>query len=97
MDPFHERLARVALEVAASYGFALAGGDAVQAHRLLDRLSADVDLFAEASAPFDFSKAVDAVIAAYRRDGLQADSEVRRSTFTRLSVSSGAERAKVEL
>jgi len=31
MDPFHERLARVALEVAATYGFALAGGYAVQA------------------------------------------------------------------
>ena len=31
MDPFHERLARVALEVAATYGFALAGGYAIQA------------------------------------------------------------------
>lgn len=37
MDPFHERLARVALDVAASYGFALAGGYAVQAHGFLDR------------------------------------------------------------
>jgi hypothetical protein len=37
MDPFHERLARVALEVTASYGFALAGGYAVQAHGFLDR------------------------------------------------------------
>jgi len=97
MDPFHERLARVALDVAASYGFALAGGYAVQAHGFLDRPSADVDLFAEASAHFDFSQAVDAVIAAYRRDGLEADAEVRSSTFARLSVSSGEERAKVEL
>jgi nucleotidyltransferase AbiEii toxin of type IV toxin-antitoxin system len=55
------------------------------------------DLFAEASAQFDFSQAVDAVIAAYRRDGLQTAAEVRSSTFARLSVSSGAERAKVEL
>jgi hypothetical protein len=61
MDPFHERLARVALDVTASYGFALAGGYAVQAHGFLDRPSADVDLFAEASAQFDFSQAVDAV------------------------------------
>ena len=91
MDPFHERLARVALDVAASYGFALAGGYAVQAHGFLDRPSADVDLFAEASAQFDFSQAVDAVIAAYRRDGLEADAEVRSSTFARLSVSSGEE------
>lgn len=97
MDPFHERLARVALDVAASYGFALAGGYAVQAHGFLDRPSADVDLFAEASAQFDFSEAVDAVIVAYRRDGLEADAEVRSSTFARLSVSGGEERAKVEL
>ena len=97
MDPFHERLARVALDVAASYGFALAGGYAVQAHGFLDRPSADVDLFAEASAQFDFSRAVDAVIAAYRRDGLETDAEVQSSSFTRLNVSSGKERAKVEL
>lgn len=56
-----------------------------------------MDLFTEASAQFDFSQAVDAVIAAYRRDGLQADAEVRRSTFARLSVSSSTENAKVEL
>jgi Nucleotidyl transferase AbiEii toxin, Type IV TA system len=90
MDPFHERLARVALDVAASYGFALAGGYAVQAHGFLDRPSADVDLFAEASAQFDFSEAVNAVIAAYRRDGLEADAEVRSSFilghYLRISV-----------
>lgn len=97
MDPFHERLARVALDAAASYGFALAGGYAVQAHGFLDRPSADVDLFAEAGAQFDFSQAVDAVIAAYRRDGLEADAEVQSSSFARLSVSSGKEHAKVEL
>ncbi len=62
MDPFHERLARVALDVAASYGFTLAGGYAVQAHGFLDRPSADVDLFAEASAdPAWFAEALNAV------------------------------------
>jgi len=37
MDPFHQRLAQVALEVAAQYGFCLAGGYAVQAHGFVDR------------------------------------------------------------
>ena len=97
MDPFHERLARVALEVAASYGFALAGGYAVQAHGFLDRPSADVDLFAEASAQFNFVEAVDAVIAAYQRDGLDARTEASSSSFARLSVSTGEEEARVEL
>lgn len=39
MDPFHERLARVALGAAASYGFCLAGGCAVQAHGFVERVS----------------------------------------------------------
>jgi hypothetical protein len=91
---FHERLARVALDVAASYGFAPAGGYAVQAHGFLDRPSADMDLFAEASAQFDFSQAVDTVISAHRRDGLHADADVRSSTFARLSVSSGEDVAE---
>ncbi len=97
MDLFHERLARVALQVAASYGFALAGGYAIQAHGFLDRPSADVDLFAEASARINFPEAVDAVIAAYQRDGLETRTEARSSSFARLSVSSGEEQARVEL
>jgi hypothetical protein len=64
MDPFHERLARVALDAIGSFGFALAGGYAVQAHGFLDRMSADVDLFAQASAGADVTQAVDVVIAA---------------------------------
>lgn len=50
MDPFHQRLARVALDAAARYGFCLAGGYAVQAHGFVDRVSKDVDLFTTAWA-----------------------------------------------
>ncbi len=73
MDPFHERLARVALRAAGRYGFALAGGYAIQAHGFLDRLSADVDLFAPSSVEADFTTAVDAVIQEFGRDGLAVD------------------------
>lgn len=45
MHAFHERLARTALGAAGQYGFALAGGYAVQAAGLLQRPSEDVDLF----------------------------------------------------
>jgi len=96
MDPFHEQLARVALDAAGSFGFALAGGYAVQAHGFLDRMSADVDLFAEASAESDIAQALDAVIAAYQREGLQVETEVRSASFARLEVRSVAESAKVE-
>jgi hypothetical protein len=54
MDPFHERLARVALAAAEPYGFALAGGYAVQAHGFLVRPSADADIFTTARAEKDF-------------------------------------------
>jgi hypothetical protein len=97
VDPFHERLARIALGAAGVYGFALAGGYAVQAHGFLDRPSSDVDLFAEASAEFDFSHAVDAVAAAYQHAGVQVDIELRSSSFARLGVASDGLRAKVEL
>jgi len=97
MDPFHERLARVALDAAGSYGFALAGGYAVQAHGFLNRMSADVDLFAEASSEFDFAEAVDAVIKAYQREGLEVQTEVLAASFARLAVRSPTDSAKVEL
>jgi hypothetical protein len=97
MDPFHEQLARVALDAAGSFGFALAGGYAVQAHGFLNRMSADVDLFAEASGEFDFPEAVDAVIAAYQREGLIVQAEVLTKSFARLNVRSASDSAKVEL
>jgi hypothetical protein len=97
MDPFHERLARVALDAAGSYGFALAGGYAVQAHGFLNRMSADVDLFAEASGEFDFSEAVAAVTSAYQRDGLAVEAEVLTASFARLNVRSASDSSKVEL
>jgi hypothetical protein len=67
MDPFHERLARVALRAAGQYGFALAGGYAIQAHGFLDRLSADADLIAPSSVEADFTTAVDAVVPGIRK------------------------------
>jgi hypothetical protein len=97
MDPFHERLARVALRAAGQYGFALAGGYAIQAHGFLDRLSADVDLFAPSSVEADFTTSVDAVIKEFGRDGLAVDVEIRNVRFARLSVASGSDRSKVEM
>jgi hypothetical protein len=97
MDPFHEQLARVALGAAGSFGFALAGGYAVQAHGFLNRMSSDVDLFAEASGEFDFSEAVSAVVSAYQREGLAVQAEVQTASFARLDVRSASDNAKVEL
>jgi hypothetical protein len=70
VDAFHERLARLGLSAADRYGFALAGGYAVQAAGLLQRPSEDVDLFTAWDRRSEFSAAVSAVIDAYQGDGL---------------------------
>jgi hypothetical protein len=97
MDPFHERLARIGLEAAHRYGFALAGGYAVQAAGLLERPSEDVDLFTAWDRREEFTAAVNAVVQAYRDDGLTVDVERQYDTFARLTVTEGGRVSKVEL
>lgn len=86
MDPTHRRLAQVGLQAAARYGFALAGGYAVQEHGLIQRPSEDVDLFTGWDHRADFTDAVHAVIGAYRDSGYQVEVAQQFETFARLSV-----------
>ncbi len=97
MDPFHERLARLGLATAGRYGFALAGGYAVQAAGFLERPSEDVDLFTAWDRRGDFDTAVTAVIQAYPDDGVAVEIERRHDTFARLMVTQGDLAAKVEM
>ncbi|OWV09876.1 hypothetical protein B5D80_08545 [Micromonospora wenchangensis] len=97
MDAFHERLARTGLAAARRYGFALAGGYAVQAAGMLERPSEDVDLFTAWDRRDEFGTAVSAVVDAYRDDGLTVDIERQYDTFARLTVADGDRAAKVEL
>ena len=90
MEPVHVRLAEIGLRVAGRYGFALAGGYAVQAHGILDRPSEDVDLFTAWERRGDFAVAVDAVVAAYRTDGYAVEVTQRFETFARLAVTDPA-------
>lgn len=97
MDAFQERLARIGLNASGQFGFALAGGYAVQAAGLLQRPSEDIDLFTAWERRHEFEQAVAAIIDAYRADGLVVDAERRHDTFTRLTVTDGELTAKVEL
>lgn len=90
MDPVHLRLAEIGLRVAGRYGFALAGGYAVQAHGILNRPSEDVDLFTAWEHRGDFAVAVDAVVDAYRADGYAVEVTQRFETFARLTVTDPA-------
>src|SRR4029453_14169077 len=60
------KLAEIGLRVASQYGFALAGGCAVQAHGILDRPSEDIDLFTAWERRDEFVAAGDAVVDGYR-------------------------------
>ena len=97
MDPFHERLARTGLAAAGQYGFALAGGYAVQAAGLLERPSEDVDLFTAWDRRDEFSTAVTVVVQAYQDDGLTVEVERRYDMFARLTVTGDGHTSKVEL
>ncbi|GAA3743509.1 hypothetical protein GCM10022225_28860 [Plantactinospora mayteni] len=97
MDPFHDRLARTGLAASRQYGFALAGGYAVQAAGLLERPSEDVDLFTAWDRRDEFATAVTAILRAYRADGLTVGVERQYDTFARLTVTDGLRLSKVEL
>jgi hypothetical protein len=101
MHPFHERIARVGLAAGAPYGFALAGGYAMQLNGFLERPSEDVDLFTVQSYSAEFDAALTAIMAAYRADGLDVETDrydpALDPTFARLAVSDDRDISKVEL
>jgi hypothetical protein len=73
MDPLHELVTRIGLAATGRYGFALAGGYAVQAHGFLNRVSEDVDLFTVNEARAPFQEAVTAAVDAYRSEGFSVE------------------------
>jgi hypothetical protein len=97
VDAYHERLARIGLTAAQRYGFALAGGYAVQAAGLVVRPSEDVDLFTAWERRAEFTSAVSAVIEAYAAEGLSVETDHVNDAFVRLTVSDGPRTSKVEL
>jgi hypothetical protein len=90
VDPGLLKLAEIGLRVAGRYGFALAGGYAVQAHGLLDRPSEDIDLFTAWERRDEFAAAVDAVVAAYRVESYAVAVTQQFDTFARLTVTDPA-------
>jgi hypothetical protein len=50
VSEFHRQVAAIALAAAGRHGFALAGGNALMAHGIIDRPTEDVDLFTDQEA-----------------------------------------------
>ncbi len=97
VDTFHQSLAQIGLDAGEAYGFALAGGYAVQAAGFLKRPTEDIDLFTAWERRSDFESAARAIVDAYLAAGLSVEAERRHDTFTRLTVSDGVQTAKIEL
>ncbi|MGN9783444.1 nucleotidyl transferase AbiEii/AbiGii toxin family protein [Nonomuraea sp. ZG12] len=96
MDPLHELAAGIGLAATERFGFAPAGGYAVQAHGFLTRRSEDVDLFTSADGEFD--AAVHAALTAYREAGMKAEITQENPGFARLLVTDASGRSvKVEM
>lgn len=71
VSDLHREVAAVALRAAARHGFALAGGNALIAHGIIDRPTEDVDLFTDRE--HGVAAAADAVEAALREAGYAAE------------------------
>jgi len=65
LDAFQADVARIALDAAGEHGFALAGGNALVAHGIVQRTTEDVDLFSnEAGGPGAVTAAVQVALEA---------------------------------
>jgi hypothetical protein len=97
VDALHQGLVRIGLDAGERYGFALAGGYAVQAAGFLKRPTHDIDLFTAWERRGDFETATRAIVDAYLAAGLSVIAERRHDTFIRLTVSDGLQTATVDL
>jgi hypothetical protein len=97
VDALHQSLVRIGLDAGERYGFALAGGYAVQAAGFLKRPTHDIDLFTAWERRGDFDTAARAIVDAYLAAGLSVTAERRHDTFFRLTVSDGVQTATVDL
>lgn len=86
MDEIQERIASLALGALAGYGFVLAGGQSLQVHGLVDRPSADLDLFTDQVDAAQFAGAVREVVEGLSRAGFSVTVERNEGTFARLEV-----------
>jgi hypothetical protein len=71
VSEFHAAVAAIALRAAAPHGFALAGGNALIAHGIIERPTQDVDVFSDEQG--GVSAAADTVEAALRDAGFLAE------------------------
>lgn len=99
LDPFQADVARIALATAGAYGFALAGGNALVAHGIVERPTEDIDLFTpEPGGPGAVTNAVRVALldAGYDVDVTRRP-EAQQGEFARLEVTRGDASMHIDL
>lgn len=87
-----------ALPALESFGFALAGGQVLRFHEVLDRLSEDVDLFTSTLSTDNFTNACTAAVDALETAGFTVRTEpLRGDLFARYWVERDGHGTKLEL
>ena len=95
MDPFHQRLARVALSADDQLGLVLAGGYAISAHGLTSRPSQDLD-FATRS-PLPMIDVTDRLAQVFRKAGCEVTVVEVAPLMARLAISSDGQVCEIDL
>jgi hypothetical protein len=95
LTPLQVRIARLLNDLPEARDFALAGGAALIAHRVVDRLTDDLDFFATTpAAPITLLESLE---AALRQDGLTVEQLRVTDSFVRLQVGSDVDSTLVDL
>ena len=95
MDPFHQQLARIALDASDDLGLVLAGGYAISAHHLTSRPSRDLDFATVSALPLDVI--TDRLASVYRSAGYEVQVIETAPTMARFEVHDEDQRCEVDL
>lgn len=90
LTPFQRQVAQLIGQALQPFGFALGGGQALQAHKIVDRLSRDLDNYTESMDPQIYENAEHAVVAAIAGHGYTTQVMLRDSWFRQIIVTDPA-------
>ena len=95
LTPFQRQVAQLIGQALQPFGFALGGGQALQAHKIVDRLSRDLDNYSESLDPQIYENAEHAVVTSMTGHGYTTAVMLRDSWFRQIIVTDPATNEEV--